>query len=222
MTKHLALLRGINVSGHNMIKMEALKSTLEAIGFTNVVTYIQSGNVFVETDEESGFSVGFKIKQEIYKTFGHEVPVIVIGKQDLDLCLTNNPFLKDKEVDTKKLYVAFLSKEMSSTAINELKISQFKPDEAVIDGNRIFIKYDIGAGKTRLDQKYIEKKLNVTATMRNWNTVNKLLEMFEWFQTQFFYKYKRHKRCLIHSFLNTKETTIFFNYTYSIFETEEL
>ena len=162
-----------------MIKMEALKNTLEAIGFTNVVTYIQSGNVFVESDEETGFSAGFKIKQEIYKTFGHEVPVIVIGKQDLELCLKNNPFLKNKEVDTKKLYVAFLSKEMNSTAINELKISQFKPDEAVIDGNKIFIKYDVGAGKTRLDQKYIEKKLNVTATMRNWNTVNKLLEMYE-------------------------------------------
>ena len=177
--KHLALLRGINVSGHNMIKMEALKTTLETIGFTNVVTYIQSGNVFVETEEESGFGVGFKIKQEIFKTFGHEVPVIVIGKNDLEFCLKNNPFLKQKEVDTKKLYVAFISKELSSSAINELKISQFKPDEAVIDGNRIFIKYDIGAGKTRLDQKYIEKKLNVTATIRNWNTVTKLLEMFE-------------------------------------------
>ncbi|GAA4041609.1 DUF1697 domain-containing protein [Flavobacterium chungnamense] len=177
--KHLALLRGINVSGHNMIKMEALKTTLEATGFTNVVTYIQSGNVFVETVEESGFGVGFKIKQEIFKTFGHEVPVIVIGKNDLELCFKNNPFLKQKDVDTKKLYVAFISKELSSSAINELKISQFKPDEAVIDGNRIFIKYDIGAGKTRLDQKHIEKKLNVTATIRNWNTVTKLLEMFE-------------------------------------------
>jgi len=162
-----------------MIKMEALKTTLETIGFTNVVTYIQSGNVFVETEEESGFGVGFKIKQEIFKTFGHEVPVIVIGKNDLELCFKNNPFLKQKDVDTKKLYVAFISKELSSSAINELKISQFKPDEAVIDGNRIFIKYDIGAGKTRLDQKYIEKKLNVTATIRNWNTVTKLLEMFE-------------------------------------------
>lgn len=159
--------------------MEALKTTLEAIGFTNVVTYIQSGNVFVETEEESGFGVGFKIKQEIFKTFGHEVPVIVIGKNDLELCFKNNPFLKQKDVDTKKLYVAFISKELSSSAINELKISQFKPDEAVIDGNRIFIKYDIGAGKTRLDQKYIEKKLNVTATIRNWNTVTKLLEMYE-------------------------------------------
>jgi uncharacterized protein (DUF1697 family) len=87
--------------------------------------------------------------------------------------------LKQKDVDTKKLYVAFISKELSSSAINELKISQFKPDEAVIDGNRIFIKYDIGAGKTRLDQKYIEKKLNVIATIRNWNTVTKLLEMYE-------------------------------------------
>jgi uncharacterized protein (DUF1697 family) len=162
-----------------MIKMDALKTTLEAIGFTNVETYIQSGNVFVETDEESSFGVGFKIKQEIFKTFGHEVPVIVIGKNDLELCLKNNPFLKQKDVDTKKLYVAFISKELSSSAINELKISQFKPDEAVIEGNKIFIKYDIGAGKTRLDQKYIEKKLNVTATIRNWNTVTKLLELYE-------------------------------------------
>lgn len=177
--KHLALLRGINVSGHNMIKMDALKTALEAIDFTNVETYIQSGNVFVETEEKSSFGVGFKIKQEIFKTFGHEVPVIVIGKNDLELCFKNNPFLKQKDVDTKKLYVAFISKELSSSAINELKISQFKPDEAVIDGNRIYIKYDIGAGKTRLDQKYIEKKLNVTATIRNWNTVTKLLEMFE-------------------------------------------
>ena len=175
--KHLVLLRGINVSGHNMIKMEVLKSTLETAGFNNVETYIQSGNVFVETDDESTFGVGFKIKQEIFKTFGYDVPTIVITKNDLELCL-KNPFLKAKNVDTKKLYVAFVSKELSESAINDLKISQFKPDEAVIDGIRIFIKYEIGAGKTRLDQKYIEKKLQLTATIRNWNTINKLLEMY--------------------------------------------
>ena len=105
--------------------------------------------------------------------------MIVVTKNDLELCFTNNPFLKEKEMDIKKLYVAFISKELPSSAINELKISQFKPDEAVIDGNRIFIKYAVGAGKTRLDQKYIEKKLNVTATMRNYNTVSKLLEMYQ-------------------------------------------
>ncbi|WDO12262.1 DUF1697 domain-containing protein [Flavobacterium sp. WW92] len=179
MTTHLALLRGINVSGHNMIKMEALKTTLEAIGFQNVQTYIQSGNVFVDTEEENALKVGFLIRQEIFKVFGHEVPVVVIDKDDLAICFRNNPFLKEKDIDTKKLYVAFVSTTLKSESINDLKISQFKPDEASIDGSRIYIKYAVGAGKTRFDQKYIEKKLNVTATIRNWNTVTQLLTLFE-------------------------------------------
>lgn len=179
MTTHLALLRGINVSGHNMIKMDALKTTLEAIGFQNVQTYIQSGNVFVDTEEENAAAVGFKIKQEIFKVFGHEVPTVVIGITDLENCFKNNPFLKEKEVDTKKLYVAFLSIPQRSESINDLKMSQVKPDEASIDESRIYIKYSVGAGKTRFDQKYIEKKLNVTATIRNWNTVTQLLKIYE-------------------------------------------
>ena len=179
MTTHLALLRGINVSGHSMIKMDALKTTLENIGFRNVETYIQSGNVFVDSEEENAAAVGFKIKQEIFKIFGHEVPVVVIGKADLEACFKNNAYLKEQEVDTKKLYVAFISTTLSSTSMNDLRISQFKPDEASIDGNKIFIKYAVGAGKTRFDQKYIEKKLNVIATIRNWNTVTQLLKMYE-------------------------------------------
>ncbi|MGL5112625.1 MAG: DUF1697 domain-containing protein [Flavobacterium sp.] len=179
MVTHLALLRGINVSGHNMIKMEVLKATLEAVGFQNVVTYIQSGNVFVTTEEENPAKVGFIIKQEIFKTLGLEVPVVMIGKADLEACLSNNPFLKEKEADLKKLYVAFVSSELSKDRISDLKMSQVKPDEAQIDANRIFIKYAVGAGKTRLDQKYIEKKLSVIATIRNWNTVTQLLKMYE-------------------------------------------
>lgn len=178
MTTHLALLRGINVSGHNMMKMEALKTMLENIGFSNVRTYVQSGNVFIDTEEESASKVGFIIKQEIFKAFGHDVPAVVIAKEDLELCFKNNPFLKEKQFDSKKLYVAFVSVTLKSENINDLKISQFKPDEASIDGNRIFIKYAVGAGKTRFDQKYIEKKLNVTATIRNWNTVTNLLKMY--------------------------------------------
>ena len=177
MTTHLVLLRGINVSGHNMIKMEALKTMLENIGFQNIRTYLQSGNVFVDSEEEAS-KVGFMIKQEIFKVFGHEVPTIVITKEDLELCFANNSFLKEKDVDTKKLYVAFVSTLLKKENINDLKISQFKPDEASIDDNRIFIKYAVGAGKTRFDQKYIEKKLNVTATIRNWNTVTNLLAMY--------------------------------------------
>lgn len=179
MTTHLALLRGINVSGHNMIKMDALQKMLENMGFTNVATYIQSGNVFVTSEEPDAATVGFKIKQEIFKEFGFDVTAIVLKKEDLQNCFSNNPFLKEKEADLKKLYVAFVSKELRNDNINDLKISQFKPDEAQIDKNKIFIKYAVGAGKTRLDQKYIEKKLNLTATIRNWNTVTNLLKMYE-------------------------------------------
>jgi uncharacterized protein (DUF1697 family) len=170
MKTHLALLRGINVSGHNMIKMDTLKNLLENAGFQNVRTYIQTGNVFIDSEEDQAASVGFKIKQEIFKVLGLDVPVVMISKSDLQACFTNNSF--------KKLYVAFVSKELQGSAINDLKISQFKPDEAQIDGNRIYIKYAVGAGNTRLDQKYIEKKLNVIATIRNWNTVINLLALY--------------------------------------------
>ncbi|WP_375605033.1 DUF1697 domain-containing protein [Flavobacterium davisii] len=178
MVKHLALLRGINVSGHNMIKMDDLKALLERIDFQNVVTYIQSGNVFFDCEEENGASVGFKIKQEIFKEWGYEVPVMVLAKQDLEQALANNLYLKEKDVDTSKIYFAFLNKELNEDAIHDLKISQVKPDEATIDKNRMYLKYINGAGKTRMDNKYIEKKLNVISTIRNFNTVSKLLEMF--------------------------------------------
>lgn len=66
----------------------------------------------MDTEEENPAAVGFKIKQEIFKAFGHEVPVVVIGKADLEASLQNNPFLKEKDFDFKKLYVAFVSKTL--------------------------------------------------------------------------------------------------------------
>ena len=178
MPTHLALLRGINVSGHKMIKMEALKKALESIGFSNVVTYIQSGNVFVTTEEESPSKVGFIIKQEIFKEFGHDVPVIVIGAADLQACLDRNLFLNEPDIDLKKLYVSFISSVLPNNMITQLNLNFIKPDEIQLDGKRIYLKYDTSPAKTRLDNKWIEKSMNVVSTTRNWNTVNKLLEMF--------------------------------------------
>ena len=178
MKTHLALLRGINVSGHKMINMIALKKALESIGFTDVVTYIQSGNVFVTTAEESPTKVGFLIKQEIFKRFGHDVRVILVGKDDLQACLDRNLFLNETEIDLKKLYVSFISSELPENMITQLNLNFIKPDEIQLDGKRIYLKYDISPAKTRLDNKWIEKSMNVVSTTRNWNTVNKLLEMF--------------------------------------------
>ncbi len=179
MRTYLALLRGINVSGHKMIKMDALKKALEGIGFTQVVTYIQSGNVFVDTDEESPSKVGFLIKQEIFKQFGHDVPVIMVAIEELQACLDRNLFLQDTEVDLKKLYVSFISAELPENMITQLNLNFIKPDEIQLDGKRIYLKYDTSPAKTRLDNKWIEKNMNVMSTTRNWNTVNVLLKMFQ-------------------------------------------
>ena len=179
MYTHLALLRGINVSGHKMINMVAFKKALEAVGFQKVVTYIQSGNVFVDSEEESPGKVGFIIKQEIFKEFGHDVPVIVIGKEDLQACLDRNLFLNEAEIDLKKLYVSFISSELPDNMITQLNLNFIKPDEIQLDGKRIYLKYDISPAKTKLDNKWIEKSMNVVSTTRNWNTVKTLLKMFE-------------------------------------------
>lgn len=176
--KYLALLRGINVSGHHVIKMDALKNSFEKMGLSEVETYLQTGNVFFSTVEESTFKISFDIQQQIVKDFGFDVPVIIVTKSDLELCLNNNPFAKDLTSDISKLYLAFLSKSLNASAINDLKMSQVKPDEATIHGNKIFIKYDIGPAKTRLDQKYIEKKLKVNAIIRSCNSIHKMLEMY--------------------------------------------
>lgn len=176
MQTHIILLRGINVSGHNTIKMDALTKVLIKLGYENVQTYIQSGNVILESDETPS-KIAFTIKQELFKEFGHDVPVIVICRKDLEECLSNNLFLKEKDADTKKLYAAFLSMDLNENSIHDLKISNIKPDEVQLDRNKIYIKYTVSPAKTRLDQKYIEKKLNLKATIRNWNTVVKLLEL---------------------------------------------
>ncbi|MCF6132002.1 DUF1697 domain-containing protein [Flavobacterium wongokense] len=176
MKTHLALLRGINVSGHKMIKMDLLKKALEAIGFNNVRTYINSGNVFVDSNEDSA-KVGFMIKQEIFKVFGHDVPTFMVSEADLKFALENNPFYKEGK-ETKQLYVCFLTEKPTPNSIQELKDQDFKGDVFEVKESFLFLKYADSAANTKLDNKIIEKKLKVSSTTRNWNTTNKLYQMF--------------------------------------------
>ena len=163
----------------NVLLLPKAQAKDASIVFQKVVTYIQSGNVFVDTEEESPGKVGFIIKQEIFKVFGHDVPVIVIGKEDLQACLDRNLFLNEAEIDLKKLYVSFISSELPDNMITQLNLNFIKPDEIQLDGKRIYLKYDISPAKTKLDNKWIEKSMNVVSTTRNWNTVKTLLKMFD-------------------------------------------
>lgn len=105
MTTYISLLRGINVSGHKPVKMEALRKLYEELGYKNVSTYLQSGNV-VFTAKGNEKKLEHKISQQIELDFGFQVPVIVLTIDKLKKVIGNNPFLKK---DAAFLHVTFLS-----------------------------------------------------------------------------------------------------------------
>lgn len=177
MIKFIALLRGINVSGQKKIRMSDLKSLFEDLDFTNVQTYIQSGNVMFESKTDDIKSLEVKIANGIKQKFGFDVKVIVKTCAELKYILNNNPFLKKQKANTDWVYVTFLSEEPSSISIKNLKEVIYKPEEYFIDSKTIYVLLPNGYGRAKLNNIFFENKLKVFATTRNWKTVNELFEL---------------------------------------------
>jgi len=176
MTKFIALLRGINVSGQKQIKMPDLKSLFEESGFQNIETYIQSGNVIFTSKEKLPEKLEQKISLAIKRKFGFDVQIIVLTPEEIEYVLNNNPFIKKKK-QSEKLYVTFLAKSPSNENINKLNAIDYSPEEYIIDGRYIYLFVPNGYGKAKLNNNFFESKLNVSATTRNWKTVNKMFEL---------------------------------------------
>ena len=177
MPTHIAMLRGINVSGHKIIKMERLRACFAALGFSNVKTYVQSGNVIFEAANDSPAGLSQKIEQNISRDFGFSVPVFLRTAEEMGEIIQRNPFLKDAALDQSKLHITFLSDAPPKTALEQLQPLATKPEQLRILGREIYLFCPNGYGKTKLSNTAIEKKLSVGATTRNWRTVNTLLAM---------------------------------------------
>lgn len=177
MTKFVALLRGINVSGQKQIKMSELKSLFEDLNFTKVQTYIQSGNVIFESNTNDKISLGGKIEKKIKEKFGFDVKVILKTCAELEYILNNNPFLKKQKTNPDSVYVTFLSEEPSSINVKKLKEVNYNSEEYFIDGKTIYVFLPNSYGKAKLNNNFFESKLKVQTTTRNWKTVNKLVEL---------------------------------------------
>ena len=180
METYISILRGINVSGHKLIKMDALKKMFEDLNFKNIRTYIQSGNVIFESKKVDTKSLETIIGKQIFKTFGFEVPVLVKEKKDWKTVFENNPFLKNRNEDISKLHVTFLSAEPEQVNIDKLLETKFNNDEFVVSENVVYLFCPDGYGNTKLSNTFFENKLKVSATTRNWKTVielNKLTDL---------------------------------------------
>jgi uncharacterized protein (DUF1697 family) len=179
MQTYISMLRGINVSGQKMIKMDALKESFIESGFKNVQTYIQSGNVIFQTEKTKHKDLEKKIAQIILEKFNFEVPVIVIEPEELKTILKNNPFQKDKRKDLSNSFITFLSDEPDKDNIDKIKQNQYLPDEFELIGKAVYVNCPNGYGRTKLTNNFFESKLKVSATSRNWKTSNELLVIAE-------------------------------------------
>ena len=172
----IALLRGINVSGKNLIKMAELRNTLVETGLQNIRTYIQSGNIVFESDE-AGYRLADLIAAQIHTRFGFNIPVIVLLQDELRLIRDNNPFIGTDGIIEKQLYVTLLSSVPEQAVVDHIRSLDFSPDQLIFAGRAIYLNLVTGAANTKITNALLEKKLKVNATARNWNTVMKLCEM---------------------------------------------
>jgi uncharacterized protein (DUF1697 family) len=174
---HIALLRGINVGGHKIIKMDQLRKAFEELGFENVATYVQSGNVVFKSPKKASEELSGKIEEMLLRRFNMSVPVIVRTAEEVDDVLKNNPFLKEHGTDVTRLHVTFLSHTPQKTALKGLDAIAAGEDRFHCRGQDIYLYCPNGFAGTKLSINAFEKVLAVGATTRNWNTVNKLYEM---------------------------------------------
>ena len=171
------MLRGINVGGQKIIKMENLRASFETLGFQHVRSYVQSGNVVFEASKASTTSLSKKVGEKILSDYGFSVPLILRTSSEMTRITRDNPFLKEREIDRSKLHVTFLSESPTSPALVKLDSLDGDADEFRVRDREIYLYCPNGYGRTKLSNAVFEKLLSVKATTRNWKTVNTLGEI---------------------------------------------
>jgi uncharacterized protein (DUF1697 family) len=176
MATYVALLRGINVGGRTKVGMADLRQVFVGLGHAEVSTYLQSGNVLFKSRDRSPSRLAEAIERRIAQDLGMTVTVLLRTGDDLAQVVANNPFL-GRETDFAKLHVTFLADAPERDRAARLETPGDGPDEFALVGREIYLLCPNGYGKTKLNNTYLERRLGVAATTRNWNTVTKLCEL---------------------------------------------
>jgi uncharacterized protein (DUF1697 family) len=174
MIEYIIFLRGINVSGQKVIKMQDLAKLFESFGFNNVKTYLQTGNILFDSDETDSEKIIKIIDDGIYQELGYKVTVILRTKQELLDVVDSNPF-KDYEGDVK-YYLTFLAEKPKQPPALPIRMNDIENEVFKLENN---IVYTVGfnvKGRYGFPNVFIEKEFGVPATTRNWNTILKILK----------------------------------------------
>jgi len=179
MTVIVSMLRGINMGPHHRIQMEALRKVYEGLGLRDVASYVQSGNVVFRTTGRNPGKIGAQIEKGIEAAFGFHSDVLLRTTAELRAVVAANPFAGRTGIEPGKLSVTFLAAEPAAEAAEKLLSVRIEPEELYIRGREIFVYFPNGMARPKLPLGLIDRAVKMPNTGRNWNTVNKLLEMAE-------------------------------------------
>lgn len=180
MTRYVAFLRGINVGGKKPIKMKELAAVISAAGFKNVRTYIASGNVIFENSAKDPRRIAKNLENELLKSFGHEIKVIVRTIDELKAIIKRNPFKKEKPSADEMLFVTFLASPSATKPKLPLKSATEKMEViAFTDSAAFIVAHRKKTGWFGFPHTFAEKQFGVPTTTRNWTTVVKIVAVAE-------------------------------------------
>ena len=173
----ISILRGINVGGRNPIKMDSLREMYTQLGFSDVKSYIQSGNLIFKCNSEDSRFIEKTISEGILKSFGFTIAVLVLNPEDLRNSIVNNPYLSESSKEQNQMHLTFLSEQPDNALINTISEVNFFPDEFRMGNKVVYLFCPVGYGNTKLNNNFFEKKLKVSATTRNLKTVLEILDI---------------------------------------------
>ena len=170
MATYAALLRAINLGARNRVAMADLRALIEGLGAKDVRTYVQSGNV-VFRHAGGAAKLESELERTITSELGLEITVVVRSAAQLAKVVQAHPF------DPAGLYVSFLAATPKRAAVRELVEADHGTDRIAVKGKEVYLHLPGGYGRSRLNNAFLERKLGVRATLRNWRTVTALAEL---------------------------------------------
>lgn len=174
MTQYIAFLRGINVGGHNIIKMKEFKLLLLNLGLEKVNTYIQSGNVVFQSDKNAE-QLQLIIEREINDVYGYSVTVMIRTASEFAEIINNCPYPVDSLAEGESVHLALWEKEPAEERIKQLLDFKRETEECCLTGKEVYLYLRLGVQDSKL-AVYLQK-LGGSVTMRNWKTIKKLENM---------------------------------------------
>ena len=175
----ICMLRGVNVGGRNMIKMDALKALCLSLKLKDPQTYVQSGNVIFSSGEKDLAKLAKRLQDAIEKTVGFRPGVVLRTVAELQDVVARNPFAKRSSIEPGKLLVNFLAADPGKNARERALAIKIGPEEMYLIGREAYIYFPNGQGRSKFPWAAIERTLETSWTGRNWNSVTKMLEMAE-------------------------------------------